>query len=76
MKLTRQEVKILTALVSGPKMTAELCKIAGCDPQGVRRHVANIRAKLPEGGVSRVAQYGLTDRATVAAMRALERMAA
>lgn len=76
MKLTRQEAKILAALVEGPKMTGELCEIARCGPEGIRRHVANIRAKLPAGGVRRVAQYGLTGDAPKAVARALERMPA
>lgn len=73
MKITRGEAPIVAALLTGPKTMEELCDLTGCTRDGIRRHVCNIREKLPAGGVSMVLQYSLTGDAPVAVSGALAR---
>ena len=76
MKITPREAVILAALMDGPKTNDELGQIAGCCREGVRKHVANIRSKLPAGGLGRVTAYALSGEAPKAVSKALARCVA
>lgn len=67
MKLTDLERRLVAALVKGPKTPAQLLTLSGtASPDTLRVHLSRIRQKLPQGNITTVTRYVLTDDAKAA----------